>query len=80
MLDFLRRRGRLSEEESRVYVVQLAEALAHCHKRGVVHRNLKLQNVLLGSKGIVKLTSFGFANEVCVNRFSPLSVNFKVEK
>eukprot|EP00048_Salpingoeca_helianthica_P001868 m.52382 g.52382 ORF g.52382 m.52382 type:complete len:495 (-) comp11769_c0_seq2:314-1798(-) len=63
LLDQLRRRGRLPETDARTLFVQLTSAVHYCHQQGVIHRNIKLQNVLVTNKNIVKLTSFGFANE-----------------
>ncbi|KAG8697758.1 hypothetical protein FRC09_007656 [Ceratobasidium sp. 395] len=41
--------------------VQVANGLAYLHKQGVVHGDLKANNVLIGSEGIVKLTDFGLS-------------------
>ncbi len=41
--------------------VQLCEALSYAHSRGVIHRDVKLENVLVARNGQVKLTDFGLA-------------------
>lgn len=40
---------------------QLFDALHHCHSRGVFHRDLKPQNILIDDYGIIKLADFGLA-------------------
>lgn len=47
--------------EARFYIAELSIALGHLHARGVSHSDIHLQNVLLDSKGHVKLTDFGSA-------------------
>jgi len=56
----LEHRGRLSPAESFSIAHAVASALAHAHARGVVHRDVKPQNVLLGGAD-VKLVDFGLA-------------------
>jgi hypothetical protein len=57
----LRRRGKLPSEELLPIVDQLAAGLGAVHAAGVVHRDLKPQNVFLAANGGVKLLDFGVA-------------------
>ncbi len=59
LLDYVRGKRRLSENEACLLFQQLLAALQHCHGRGVVHRDIKLENVLLDGHGGVKLIDFG---------------------
>ncbi|MDQ3892212.1 MAG: serine/threonine protein kinase [Actinomycetota bacterium] len=42
-------------------LVQILEALSYAHSQGVIHRDIKPQNVLVGGRGSAKLTDFGVA-------------------
>ena len=52
---------KLSETDARRLFQQLIDAIDHCHYRGVYHRDLKPQNLLLDSKGNLKVTDFGLS-------------------
>ncbi|HYM81752.1 MAG TPA: protein kinase [Candidatus Limnocylindria bacterium] len=54
-------RGPLGFEEALGVCAQIAEALEVAHERGVVHRDLKPGNVMLGPRGLVKVLDFGLA-------------------
>ncbi len=56
--------GPLPVAESARVLARVAEALAYAHDRGVVHRDVKPGNVLLGDDGRVKLADFGIARLV----------------
>ncbi len=43
------------------YGIQIAEALAHAHREGIIHRDIKTDNVMLSREGSVRLTDFGLA-------------------
>jgi serine/threonine-protein kinase len=57
----LRRRGRLREEEAVRIAVEVCKALAYAHGQGIVHRDVKPQNILVTPDGAVKVTDFGIA-------------------
>ncbi len=58
----LRRFGRLPEERAIEVARQLCSALAAVHEQGLLHRDLKPQNVMLDGRGKVRLTDFGLAS------------------
>ncbi|XP_075165065.1 salt-inducible kinase 3 isoform X2 [Haematobia irritans] len=54
--------GRMKEPEAARVFSQLVSAVHYCHSRGVVHRDLKAENVLLDKDMNIKLADFGFSN------------------
>ncbi|KAJ8898856.1 hypothetical protein K2173_008165 [Erythroxylum novogranatense] len=54
-------KGRFSEDLSRRYFQQLITAVGHCHARGVFHRDLKLENLLLDENLDLKISDFGLS-------------------
>lgn len=53
-----------SEAEALDITMQIAEALAHAHERGLIHRDVKPKNIILTPQGVAKLTDLGLAREV----------------
>ncbi|XP_049937189.1 CBL-interacting protein kinase 5-like [Nymphaea colorata] len=54
-------KGKLKEDLARRYFQQLISAVDFCHSRGVYHRDLKLENLLLDENGDLKITDFGLS-------------------
>jgi eukaryotic-like serine/threonine-protein kinase len=50
-----------SEAEALDIMIQIAEALAHAHQRGLIHRDVKPKNIILTPQGVAKLTDLGLA-------------------
>lgn len=64
LLNYVRRRRKLTEDVAKYFFKQLVEACIYCHKKGVVHRDIKLDNILLDHKGNLKLGDFGVSRVV----------------
>ncbi|KAI3469209.1 hypothetical protein Pfo_025872 [Paulownia fortunei] len=54
-------KGKLPEAEGRKLFQQLIDGVSYCHKRGVFHRDLKLENVLIDAHRNIKITDFGLS-------------------
>jgi len=57
----IQRAGRLPVTEAVAYAIEIARALGAAHDRGIVHRDVKPQNVLINEEGLAKVTDFGIA-------------------
>ena len=61
LLDYINSKKRLSERTSRTFFRDLVTAVAACHRRNIVHRDIKCENLLLDANYRVMLSDFGFA-------------------
>ena len=58
---YMDRRGKLSWKETLHFSKQIAKALSHAHERGIIHRDIKPQNIMLLRDGTIKVGDFGIA-------------------
>ncbi|KAL8160408.1 hypothetical protein V2J09_001945 [Rumex salicifolius] len=54
-------KGKLLEKQGRRFFQQLIDAVSYCHEKGVFHRDLKLENILVDAKGNIKVSDFGLS-------------------
>ena len=59
--NYMSKRGQLTLREIISYTEQILLALSHAHSKGIVHRDIKPQNIMLLKNGIIKVTDFGIA-------------------
>ena len=59
--EYIQQKGPLEVEEAIEIMKQLTEAISHAHANGLIHRDIKPQNILIDRYGNVKVTDFGIA-------------------
>lgn len=58
---YMERRGKLNWPEALHFITQIMKGLSHAHSRGIIHRDIKPQNIMILRDGTVKVTDFGIA-------------------
>jgi len=67
--------GCLTEDLAKTYIAEAILALEYCHSHGVVHRDVKPDNLLIASDGHIKLTDFGLSTTGVIDRADKLSMS-----
>jgi len=62
LYDYLNRMKRIPESQARAIFRQIVSAVHFLHKNNIVHRDLKLENILIDHNGDIKLADFGLSN------------------
>ncbi|KAI7849641.1 hypothetical protein BDC45DRAFT_539908 [Circinella umbellata] len=61
LFDLLTESGRFTEQRAQTFFRQLVDAIRYCHERNIVHRDLKLENILIDAEQNARICDFGFA-------------------
>ncbi|KAF0305418.1 Testis-specific serine/threonine-protein kinase 5 [Amphibalanus amphitrite] len=61
LLDYVNKMGYLNEVEARAFFRQMVDAVQYLHHMGIVHRDVKLENMLLNADYEIRIADFGFA-------------------
>ena len=65
LLNYVRKRRKLTEKYAKFVFQQIMEGIAYLHQTGIVHRDIKLDNILLDGHGNIKIGDFGVSKK-CV--------------
>ncbi|XP_017416125.2 cyclin-dependent kinase C-2 C isoform X1 [Vigna angularis] len=64
---------KFTESQIKCYMRQLLSGIEHCHLRGIMHRDIKVSNILVNNEGVLKIGDFGLANTLSPNSKQPLT-------
>lgn len=61
---YIKQKGKLSNEETISISIQVAKGIQAAHNKGIIHRDIKPQNIVINDNGKVKITDFGIARAI----------------
>ncbi|XP_071959364.1 testis-specific serine/threonine-protein kinase 4-like [Antedon mediterranea] len=61
LLDYIKGHGAIPEAQTGIWFHHLVDGMEYCHQHGIVHRDLKCENLLLSKNNVLKISDFGFA-------------------
>lgn len=64
LFTYFRTSKSFDEEKARFYTSQVALAINHLHGYGIVYRDIKLENILIGEDGYIKIVDFGLSKKI----------------
>ncbi|XP_014681065.1 PREDICTED: MAP/microtubule affinity-regulating kinase 4-like isoform X2 [Priapulus caudatus] len=67
MMDYICKNKKLEEQEVRHFIRQMISAVDHLHRHGIIHRDLKVENLLLDENRDIKIIDFGLSNTLKVS-------------
>ena len=68
--DYISKKGKLSVKEATSIAIQVSMGLEAAHSHGIIHRDVKPQNIIISTDGKVKVTDFGIARAASSNTIS----------
>ncbi|CAI6367040.1 unnamed protein product [Macrosiphum euphorbiae] len=68
LLDIIKRDGKIDDNKARKWFMELVNAVEYCHSKGVVHRDIKYENLLMDTSYNIKLSDFGFARNNMIKK------------
>ena len=64
LLEYIAKKVRLNEVEACKIFHQILSGLEYCHRKKIIHRDLKLENILMNKDGTIKIADFGLSNTI----------------
>lgn len=75
LLDVIRQRKLIEEETAGKWFYQMAQGIGYMHAKGLVHRDLKCENLLLDENDDLKVTDFGFAKKIVKGKMGDIKLS-----